>query len=158
MLGDRQRKRTRTLSKNEVIRLRFSKELKAELIQALRKIFDDKDFVLGILCDLGSDKDIQMVLDYIHQNKDAKTEDIILLSLSIAEANAAAPKRKALNLSKADREWLEADLRAAEPYDPGDPALGTFDGDIDDARFRATMAKRFLEQDDREKAELAQRQ
>lgn len=141
-----------------MIRLRFSKELKAELIQALRKIFDDKDFVLGVLCDLGSDKDIQTVLDYIHQNKDAKAEDIISLSLSIAEANAAAPKRKALNLSKADRDWLEADLGAAEPYDPDDPILSTFDADFDDARFRATMAKRFLEQDDREKAEFAQRQ
>ena len=67
----------------------FSKECKTELIQALRKIFDDKDFVLGVLCDLGSDKDIQTVLDYIHQNKDAKAEDIISLSLNIAEANAA---------------------------------------------------------------------
>ena len=136
--------------------MRFSKECKTELIEALRKIFDDKDFVLGVLCDLGSDKDIQTVLDYIHQNKDAKAEDIISLSLSIAEANAAAPKRKALNLSKADREWLEADLGAAEPYDPDDPILA-FDADFDDARIRATIAKRFLEQDDREKAELAQK-
>ena len=30
--------------------------------------------------------------------------------------------------------------------------------DFDDARIRATIAKRFLEQDDREKAELAQEQ
>ena len=35
--------------------MRFSKECKTELIEALRKIFDDKDFVLGVLCDLGSD-------------------------------------------------------------------------------------------------------
>ena len=63
----------------------------------------------------------------------------------------------ALNLSKADRERLEAYLHAAEPYNPDDPILA-FDADFDDARIRATIAKRFLEQDDREKAELAQEQ
>ena len=62
-----------------------------------------------------------------------------------------------LNLSKADRERLEATLKAAEPYDPDDPILA-FDADFDDARIRATIAKRFLEQDAREKAELAQEQ
>mgnify|MGYP004463196901 FL=1 len=62
----------------------------------------------------------------------------------------------ALNLSKADRERLKADLKAAEPYDSDDPILSTLDADIDMERFFATMAKRFLEQDDREKAELAQ--
>ena len=138
--------------------MRFSKECKTELIEALRKIFDNKDFVLGVLCDLGSDNDIQTVLDYIDNHEDANSEDIILLSLRIAEANVAAPKkkaRKALNLSKADREWLEATLKAAEPYAPDDPILA-FDADFDDARIRATIAKQFLEQDDREKEELAQ--
>ena len=62
----------------------------------------------------------------------------------------------AVNLSKADRERLEAGLKAAEPYDPDDPILSTLDADIDARRLFATMAKRFLEQDDREKAELAQ--
>ena len=59
----------------------------------------------------------------------------------------------ALNLSKADREWLEATLKAAEPYNPDDPILA-FDADFDDARIRATIAKRFLEQDDREKSHI----
>lgn len=61
----------------------------------------------------------------------------------------------ALNLSKAEREWLEAGLKEAEPYAPDDPILA-FDADFDDARIRATIAKQFLEQDDREKEELAQ--
>lgn len=50
----------------------------------------------------------------------------------------------ALNLSKDDREKLERDLKAAEPYDEDDPAVLTLDGDIDIARMRATMAKKFL--------------
>lgn len=70
-------------------KLRFSKECKIKLIQALREIFNDKDFVLGVLCDLKSDKDIETVLTYIDCHKEATSEDIILLSLSIAEANEA---------------------------------------------------------------------
>ena len=62
----------------------------------------------------------------------------------------------ALNLSKALRERLETSLKEAEPYAPDDPILSTLDADIDMERFFATMAKRFLEQDDREKAELEQ--
>lgn len=67
--------------------MRFSKEKKRELIQKLRNIFDDNEFVLGVLCDLGSDNDIDTVLEYIEQNENAKSEDIILLSLQIAEMN-----------------------------------------------------------------------
>ena len=52
----------------------------------------------------------------------------------------------ALNLSKKDQERLEADLRAAEPYKDNDPALLTLDGDVDSARWRATMAKKLLQQ------------
>lgn len=52
----------------------------------------------------------------------------------------------ALNLSKKDRERLEADLQAAEPYKENDPALLVLDGDVDPARWRATMAKKLLQQ------------
>lgn len=67
--------------------MRFSKEKKRELIQKLRNIFDDNEFVLGVLCDLDSDNDIDTVLKYIEQNENASSEDIILLSLQIAELN-----------------------------------------------------------------------
>ena len=52
----------------------------------------------------------------------------------------------ALNMSKKDRERLEADFRSAEPYKENDPALFTLDGDVDSARWRATMAKKLLQQ------------
>lgn len=52
----------------------------------------------------------------------------------------------ALSMSKEMQEMLEADLRAAEPYEDDDPALLVFDGKVDRARWRATMAKKFLEQ------------
>lgn len=51
----------------------------------------------------------------------------------------------ALNLSEGDKKRLERDLAAAEPYDEDAPELRTFDGKVDFARMRATMAKKILE-------------
>lgn len=52
----------------------------------------------------------------------------------------------ALNLSEEDRKRLEHDLAAAEPYDEDAPELRTLDGEVDIARMRATMAKKFLKE------------
>ncbi len=51
----------------------------------------------------------------------------------------------ALNLSEGDEKRLERDLAAAEPYDEDAPELRTFDGKVEFARMRATMAKKILE-------------
>lgn len=57
-----------------------------------------------------------------------------------------------LNLSKAERDLLRHDLSLAEPYDEDDTILYTLDGDGGDPdRWQATMAKKLLEQDEREK-------
>ena len=56
----------------------------------------------------------------------------------------------ALNLSEADKKRLKRDLAAAEPYDEDAPELRTFDGKVDFARMRATMAKTFLEEAEKE--------
>ena len=50
-----------------------------------------------------------------------------------------------LNLSVDDRKRLERDLAAAEPYDEDAPELRTLDGEVEIARIRATMARKFLE-------------
>ncbi len=68
---------------NGVIKMSFSKELKKELIKELRKVFDDKEFVLGILCDLRSDDDIKTLLTYIRQKDNIEAQDIILFALNI---------------------------------------------------------------------------
>lgn len=57
----------------------------------------------------------------------------------------------ALNLSEQQRIELEAELAKAEPYDENDPVLNTLDGEIDFDRWCATMARKFLRQDDEEK-------
>lgn len=60
----------------------------------------------------------------------------------------------ALNLTKKQREELEKMLAAAEPYPEDAEELHTLDGAWGEghaARWNATMAKRFLEQDNSER-------
>jgi hypothetical protein len=59
-----------------------------KLIQVLRDIWDDKEFVLGVLTDLETDEERQAVLDYIQHNDGVTTEDIVLLALHIDNERA----------------------------------------------------------------------
>ncbi|MBR4132680.1 MAG: hypothetical protein IKT99_06845 [Oscillospiraceae bacterium] len=54
----------------------------------------------------------------------------------------------ALHLSKQDREQLLKELAAAEPYT--NEEVLELDGDIDTARWKATMAKKFLQEANKE--------
>jgi hypothetical protein len=67
--------------------MRFSKEKKQILVRELRKIFDDDEFILGTLCDLQSDEDIDTLLAYIRDNEGVASEDVILFSMEIADKN-----------------------------------------------------------------------
>lgn len=58
-----------------------------------------------------------------------------------------------MNLSDADRKWLEAELAAAEPYNEDAPEMNTLDGKLDFARARATLAKKFLAMDKKQREE-----
>ena len=51
----------------------------------------------------------------------------------------------ALNITPEVRKKLEEDMAKAEPYDDDDPILDQFDGDRDDDRMMATIAKNILE-------------
>ena len=59
-----------------------------QLIQVLRDIWDDKEFVLGVVTDLETDEERQAVLDFIKSNDDVTTEDIVLLALHIDNERA----------------------------------------------------------------------
>lgn len=59
-----------------------------KLIQVLRDIWDDKEFVLGVVTDLETDEERQAVLDFIKSNDDVTTEDIVLLALHIDNERA----------------------------------------------------------------------
>ena len=54
-----------------------------QLVDKLLTIWNDEEFVAGILAYLEDDAERQMVLDYIAENENASTEDLVLLSLYI---------------------------------------------------------------------------
>ena len=67
--------------------MRFSKEKKRILVRELKKIFNDKEFALGVLCDLHSDDDIDTLLSYIKQNENVEAQDVILFAMQIGKTD-----------------------------------------------------------------------
>ena len=67
---------------------KFSKEKKEELITELRNIFDDYEFVLGTLCMLSNDADIDEVLSFIKDNDDIDSSDVTLYAIEIYDRSA----------------------------------------------------------------------
>ena len=63
--------------------MNFSKEKKRELIRELRKVFDDDDFVMGTFCDLETDAEIDIVLEYLKENPDVESSEVILFTMDI---------------------------------------------------------------------------
>ena len=57
-----------------------------ELVQKLRKIWDDKEFVMCILAHLESDDECNKVIELIDSNDNVKSEDVVLLSLDIDQS------------------------------------------------------------------------
>lgn len=59
----------------------------------------------------------------------------------------------ALNLTDEQINELKKELDGVEPYDYDAPEMITFDGNVDFNRWKATCAKKMLEQDAKEKNE-----
>ena len=60
-----------------------------QLVDKLLAIWNDTEFVVGILAYLESDEERQMMLDYIAENEKVSTEELVLLSLSIDKQRAS---------------------------------------------------------------------
>ena len=61
----------------------FTKTKQLELAKKLRKLFDDDDFVLGCLCDLETDAEADSVLEYLKENPDVESSEVILFTMDI---------------------------------------------------------------------------
>ena len=57
--------------------------IEKQLVSMLKEIWNDRDFVIGIITDLETDDERQMVIDYIKNADDVTPEDLVLLSLHI---------------------------------------------------------------------------
>ena len=64
-------------------------ELSRRLTEDLERIFDNIDFVTGMLNFAKRDEDRQLVLDYIKAGNDVDDEHLILLGLEIKNKNEA---------------------------------------------------------------------
>lgn len=53
------------------------------LFEKLRAFYNNRDFVLGIMCNAPHEDDMKTILEYIEKGKDATRESLILLSLEL---------------------------------------------------------------------------
>ena len=59
------------------------KEVKETLRERLREIYDNKDFVLGVLSNASHSDDRRAILKYIEKGEEITTENLILLSVDL---------------------------------------------------------------------------
>lgn len=64
-------------------------ETEKELVKKLRDIWNDKEFVIGVLSHLKDDKERGEIIELIDSNDNAKSEDVVLLSLDIDRSRDA---------------------------------------------------------------------
>lgn len=53
------------------------------LFEKLRAFYNDRDFVLGVMCNAPHEDDMKTILEYIEKGKDVTRESLILLSLEL---------------------------------------------------------------------------
>ena len=53
------------------------------LFEKLRAFYNNRDFVLGIMCNAPHEDDMKTILEYIEKGKDVTRENLILLSLEL---------------------------------------------------------------------------
>lgn len=54
-----------------------------ELFQRLKAFNNNKDFVLGVMCNAPRDEDMKTILEFLDSGNDVTVENIILLSLEL---------------------------------------------------------------------------
>ena len=63
--------------------MRILTETEKELVKKLRDIWNDKEFVIGVLSHLKDDEERGEIIEFIASNDNVKSEDVVLLSLDI---------------------------------------------------------------------------
>lgn len=66
-----------------------SKEIKRKLIEKLRNISDDDNFIMGVISNSKRDDDRLSILEYIDKGKDVNREQLLLLSVWLDEQHQA---------------------------------------------------------------------
>lgn len=66
--------------------MRHLTELEKELVKKLRTIWNDKEFVIGVLSHLKDDEERGELIEFIDNNDDVTSEAVTLLSLDISQS------------------------------------------------------------------------
>ena len=75
------------------------------LISELKKINDDRDFILGVLSFAGTEENFKICLDFIKQGIDVNEQNLQMLSLDLDEEGTQAYEKywKAEDINKYDK-------------------------------------------------------
>ena len=69
-------------------------EVEKELVEKLRSIWNDKNFVIGVLSYLKNDEERRKLIEFIDSNDDVTSEQIDLLSLNIGQSRGYEKKEE----------------------------------------------------------------
>lgn len=61
-------------------------EKEKALLDILTNVWDDDDFIVGVMNDLESESERERVIRFIEESPDISTEEIVMLSLEIDQA------------------------------------------------------------------------
>lgn len=62
-------------------------EVEKKLVKKLRDIWNDKEFVIGVLSHLKDDEERGELIEFIDSNDDVTSETVTLLALDISQAS-----------------------------------------------------------------------
>lgn len=64
-----------------------------ELVEALTKIFDDREFVEGMLAYASTESDRKVLLDFIRAGEDVDLETVTVLAIHLSNSNDSRLRR-----------------------------------------------------------------
>ena len=75
------------------------------LIAELKKIHDDRDFILGVLSFAGTEENFKICLDFINQGIDVTEPNLLMLSTDLAKEGPPAYEKywKVEDINKYDK-------------------------------------------------------
>lgn len=68
--------------------MRTAEETAEKLFRTLKNIFDDRDFVIGVMSNASHADDREEIIRFIEKGEDVTVENIILLSVHLDEKHA----------------------------------------------------------------------
>lgn len=68
--------------------MRTAEETAEKLFRTLKNIFDDRDFVIGVMSNASRADDREEIIRFIEKGEDVTVENIILLSVHLDEKHA----------------------------------------------------------------------